>query len=181
MKKWFYVFLTSLFAFGMAACSDDPSIDNHPKEQLTQPANDKSANTNDDVVKEDESGNNSDDGNVRAMDEQKMMEEIPFTKFSLEIDYAPDMQYDFEYEENDNGASYRAELEDSVHDKKLKGKEAFQMLYTLMQDIHLDENTTKEEAMQQIFDTFQIDDNYTKFELDYVLKNGTKKEFEDRK
>lgn len=180
MRKWIYAFFASLFAFGMAACSDDPSVDNHPKEQLTQSGN-ESANTNNDVVREDESGNNSDDGNVRAIDEQKMMQTFPFTKFSLEIDYAPDMEYDYEYEEKNNGSSYRAELDDSVHDKRLKGKEAFQTLYTLMQDIQLDENTTKADAIQQIFDTFQIDDNYTKFELEYVLKNGTKKEFEDRK
>ncbi|RKJ25098.1 hypothetical protein D7X33_43635 [Butyricicoccus sp. 1XD8-22] len=71
-------------------------------------------------------------------------------------------------------------MNDAIHDKKLKGAEAFQSLYTLMQDVRIDENTAKEDAIQQILDTFQLDTNYTKFDLEYTMKNGKKIEFEDR-
>ncbi|WP_164525489.1 YusW family protein [Siminovitchia acidinfaciens] len=181
MKKWIYFFSIPLLALGMTACSNDPSVDNHPKEQVVPPPN-ENATTNDDLINKEDSGNKSDDGNVADMNAKKLMDNFPYRKFDLEIVYAPDMEYDFEYEEkNAEQGQYRAELNDSVHDKKLKGVEAFQTLYTLMQDVRIDENTTKEDAIQQIFDAFQLDTNYTKFELDYTMKNGKEIEFEDVK
>lgn len=180
MKKWIYSISIPFVAFGLAACSDDPSIDNHPKEQVVPPHED--ATTNKDLINKEDSGNKSDDGNVQDMSAKKLMANFPFMKFDLDIDYAPDMEYDFEYQEkNADQGEYRAELNDSVRDKKLKGIEAFQTLYTLMQDVNIDENTRKEDAIQQILDTFQLDDNYTSFELEYTMKNGTTKEFEDKK
>ncbi|MBD8005284.1 YusW family protein [Bacillus norwichensis] len=180
MKKWIYSFSIPLFAIGLAACSNDPSIDNHPKEQVVPPPN-ENATTNDDIISKEDSGNKSDDGNVQDMNAKKLMDNFPYTKFDLEVDYASDVEYDYEYEEKDAGTgSYRAELNDAIHDKKLKGAEAFQSLYTLMQDVRIDENTAKEDAIQQILDTFQLDTNYTKFDLEYTMKNGKKIEFEDR-
>lgn len=181
MKKWIYSISIPLFALGMAACSNDPSIDNHPKEQVVPPPSEEST-TNNGVIDKADSGIKSDDGNVKDMNAEKLMNNFPYKKFDLEIDYGPDMEYDFEYEEkNVEQGHYRAELNDSVHDKKLKGVEAFQTLSTLMQDVRIDENTTKEDAIQQILDTFQLDTNYTRFELDYTMKNGKEIEFEDTK
>ncbi|MFD1706387.1 YusW family protein [Siminovitchia sediminis] len=182
MKKWIYSISIPLFAFGLAACSDDPSIDNHPKEQMVAP--DEKHNDNNELIQTSDSADKSDGGNVNNNnpDDQEFVEQFPYKDFDLDIEYSPDMEYDFVYElKDEEKAEYRAILKDSVHDKKLEGVEAFQTLYTLLQDVQLDENTSKEDAIRQILESFQLDDDYTSFELEYTLKDGTEAEFEDKK
>jgi len=180
MKRFAYPIIASLAAFGLAACSDDPSVDNHPKEQMTQ-SDDKQINTPDDKSKEN-AGNKSDGGKVQEdQSASDQMADLPFTKFELEVTYAPDLDYDFEYhEKSTHDGDYRAELVDELHNKRLKGAEALQAISTQMQTLELDANTSQEEAIQRTLDAFDLKDDYTNFELDYTLKDGTQKKFEDR-
>ncbi len=179
MKKGFYALVVSLTVLGLVACSDDPSIDNHPKEQLTQPNGDNTVNLPDDT-RVDNSGNKSDDGHVEDLDAKAKMEELPFTDFELEIDYGMDDEFDFEYKNFDDNGKYRAELKDSINDKKLKGAEAFETLYIQLKDAELDQIQSKKEAIEKMLRQFQLQDNYKEFDLEYTLRDGTKKKFEDK-
>lgn len=178
MKKWLYALFVSLFVISLAACSDDPSLDNHPKEQLTQPDGDNSANLPDDT-RIDNSGNKSDDGHVQDLDAKTKMDDLPFTDFELEVDYGMDDEFDFEYRNFQDNGKYQAELKDSINDKKLKGQEAFETLYIQLKDADIDQIDSKEEAIEKMLQIFQLQDNYNEFELEYTLKDGTKKSFID--
>lgn len=179
MKKTLYGVLGLTLAFGLAGCSDDPSIDSNPKEQVVTPKDEGAVNTPDDKSAEN-SGNKS-VGDVQDPNASKQMAELDFTKFDLEIDYGPNKKFDFDYEQKSDNGNYKAELYDEIHDKKLKGLEAFQALYTQMKDLNLNANTTKEEAIPKILQVFQLSPDYTNFDLEYTLKDGTKVDIEDRK
>lgn len=180
MKRWTYALSAPILMLGLAACSDDPSVDNNPKEQVVSP--DEDANDNEELINKEDSGNKSDEGKVQDMDEKDMMDKFPYTNFDLNVEYGPDSEYEAEYEEkNADQGDYEAEIIDTVNDKKLKGVEAFQTLYTLAKDLELDENTSDEDAIKQVLDTFQLDDGYHEFDLEYTLKDGSKKEVKDNK
>ncbi|MBS4176080.1 YusW family protein [Lederbergia citrea] len=183
MKKMIFPFLSLSLVFGLAACSNDPSIDSHPKEQVVPPppGNGENPHTPEDKSKEN-SGNLSDGGNVQGdTNAAEKMAELNFTKFNLEVRYGPDKEYDFDYEEKSANGDYKAELNDSIHDKKLKGMEAFNALYTQLKGLGFETNTSEKEAINKILNTFQLDQNYNTFDLEYTLRDGTTVDLEDKK
>lgn len=179
MKRVFISILGSFFILALAACSnEDPSVDNHPKEQLVPGEEEENPNTPDEI-RIDDSDNKSSDGQVEGDSRTpEMMEELNFTSFELDVEYGHN-EYEFDYEERQNG-DYQAELKDSVHEKYLKGVEAFNALHTQFSNQPLEADTPKEEMIQLILDRFQLSDDYTSFELEYTLRDGTKVEIEDR-
>lgn len=163
-------------ALGLSACSDDPSIDDNPKERIDVP---EDAMTPDENHK-DTSGAKT-DGIVDDSDAAEQIAEIPYTKFNLEVDYGPNKKYEVDYELEDENGKYKAEIEDYINDKKLKGMEAFQALHNLLKDNELNKNMSKEDTIQHTLRIFQLDDSYSEFDLEYILKDGSKVDIEDKK
>lgn len=174
MKKLFMI-ISVLSIIGLAACSDDPSIDSHPKEQLNPQHEEQNA------PPPDPTGDMSHEGEIADdKDSAAKMDKLSFSKFDLEVEYAVDKEYDFDYEEKDDDGDYKAELYDSIHDTRLYGMEAFNALYSLTEELHFDENTPKEEIIQHILERFNLDQDYSSFELEIKFKNGAKIDIEDK-
>lgn len=180
LKKMIYAFIGFLLIGGLVACSDDPSVDNNPKEQVV-PGDQETNTDTPDNIRKDDSENKSHEGEVQGdAPSADMMEELNFTEFDLEIKYGNN-EFDFDYKQHDDNGSYKAELKDTVHEKNLKGVEAFNTIYNQFKDNPLDPNAPKEEVIQKILDIFQLSNDYTSFELEYVLRDGTKVDIEDKK
>ncbi|MBS4199934.1 YusW family protein [Bacillus sp. FJAT-49732] len=180
MKKVYLPLLGITLIFSLSACSNDPSVDNNPKEQVVPTQQSENANTPDDNSK-DNSGNKSvgtvtDDNNAT-----NKMQELNFSKFDLEVQYANDQDFDIEYEQGSNNGDYEAKMEDTINDRKLKGMEAFNTIYTQLKDLAIDANTPKADVIQKVLQRFNLSDNYRTLELEYTFKDGTKMEIKDNK
>ena len=173
MNKW--------FISGLAACSDDPSVDSHPKEQVVPDDNQDREKTPDTIQKED-SGNKSHEGQVHNdQDIAEMMQDLNFTEFELEVKYGPNEEIDYEYKQKSDDGDYEAEMKDTVKNVIYKGTEAFTALYTQLKDIELDANADNEATIKGILDRFDLDSDYSKFDLDMTFKDDSKLDIEDRK
>ncbi|MCJ8009897.1 YusW family protein [Lederbergia wuyishanensis] len=180
MKRLYSSLLGVTLVFGLAACSNDPSVDNNPKEQVVPTKTSKNANTPDD--KSIENSGNKSVGNVgNDQEAADRMKELNFSKFDLEVQYDNDQDIDFEYEQRSDNGDYKAELEDTINDRKLKGVEAFSMIYTQLKGLDINENTPKEEVIQEFLKRFNLSENYNSFELEYTFKDGRKMEIKDNK
>ncbi|MFK4997500.1 YusW family protein [Bacillus sp. N9] len=170
-----YTLVSFALLFGFGACSNDPSVDNNPKEQLDGAAEPKTPD-NQSVT---DSGVKS-NGNVNDPAAADQMAALDFVKFDLEVKYGPNEKFDFEYEQKDPNGVYEAELEDETTQAMMKGADAFNALYNVMKDVSFTANTPKEEVIQTVLDSFQLAENYTEFDLDYTTKDGTKLNIEDK-
>ena len=165
-----------MLSFALAGCSDDPSIDSDPREQVTKTSENA---TTPNTISTGDSGNKS-QGNVDDPSAVDQMAELQFTKFELEVDYGPNKEFHFDYEQLSENGDYKAELHDEVNDKNLKGMEAFKTLHNLTKNIDLSGGKPKEEVINIILNLFQLGENYTKFSLEYTLRDGTEIDIEDK-
>lgn len=113
-------------------------------------------------------------------DMQKMMEEIDYIDFELEVQYQNDQEYEVELEQKSD-QSTKAKIEDEVNNINKVGEDAFNDLYPLVKQLTITQQTSKEEAIQEILTVFDLPEDYVKFDLEIKFKDGTKIEFEDRK
>lgn len=113
-------------------------------------------------------------------DMQNQMDDLDYAEFNLEVEYANHTEYEIELEKNSNN-SVDAEIKDSINNVNLRGAEAFNELYPLVQELTINQQTVKEEAISETLKTFNLDEAYNKFELEITFKDGTKIEFEDKK
>ncbi|MBS4216883.1 hypothetical protein KHA96_00980 [Bacillus sp. FJAT-49711] len=180
MKKYFSSLLGITLMIGLAACSNDPSVDNNPKEQVIPTETSENANTPDDKSK-DNSGNKSVGTVADDQDAAKKMQELNFTKFDLDVDYENDQDFDIDFEQGNGNGDYEAKIEDTINDRRLKAMEAFNTIYTQLKDLGIDANTPKDEVIQKVLERFNLGDNYHSFELEYTFKDGTKMEINDNK
>ncbi|MCR2821920.1 YusW family protein [Lederbergia panacisoli] len=179
MKKIFSSLLVLTVIFGLAACSNDPSVDNNPKEQVTPTKTSQNANTPDDESK-DNSGNKSVGTVADDQDAAKKMQELNFTKFDLDVEYDNDQDFEFDYEQGSQNGDYEAKMEDTINNRRLKGMEAFNTIYTQLKDLGIEANTPKDEVIREVLQRFNLSDNYHSFELEYIFKDGTKMEIKDQ-
>ncbi|MBS4208806.1 YusW family protein [Bacillus sp. FJAT-50079] len=176
LKKLSYTFASFALLFGLVACSNDPSVDNNPKEQMdgaTEPKTPDNQSVTDSGVKS--------NGNVNDPGATDQMADLDFIKFDLEVKYGPNKKYDVEYEQKDPKGVYEAELEDDINGQMMKGADAFNGIYNVMKDVSLTANTPQTEVIQTILNAFQLAEDYTEFDLDYTTKDGTKIDIEDKK
>ena len=96
------------------------------------------------------------------------------------MDYANNEEYEAELEKNSNN-SIEAEIADTLNQVKKKGSDAFNELYPLVKQLTITQETSKEEAIQEVMKVFNLPEDYKEFELEIRFKDGTKIEFEDKK
>ena len=108
------------------------------------------------------------------------MDKLDYQEFTLDIDYGNEDEYDVELERNKDD-TIEAEIQDSINGVNKHGTEAFNELYPLVEKLTINQQTTKEEAIKEILDVFNLKNDYSKFDVEITFKDGTKIEFEDIK
>ena len=97
-----------------------------------------------------------------------------FTKFDLDVEYKGNKKFEAEYEAEGIG---EAEIKDTINDKSLKGDEAYQELSPLLEQLKIDANSNEQEVITQVLEVFNLEKDYTEFELDVTFADGTSKEY----
>ncbi|GGP06845.1 YusW family protein [Oceanobacillus neutriphilus] len=164
----------------LAACNDT----NGNETEADQDTNIANNNEQDNSTGEQEgNSSNADTSNGEAdstNDEMKQkLDNLNYSEIEVEIDYGKDKEYEAEIEQ-DNGI-IEAELEDELNGENLTGKEAFDKIYPSVEKLTIQQDTDKNDAINQTLDALNLDSDYIKFELELTLQDGTKIEFEDKK
>ena len=162
-----------VFTLILVACGNE-NID-EPKQPVTEEngSNDNAGST--DTVGDAESTDSKD-----GM--QQKMEDLAYSDFDLAVDYSNDLEYEVELELDKNiNNAVKSEIDDDLNNVKKSGAEAFNDLYPLVNELTITQETSKDDAIQEILNTFNLADDYQKFELEIKFNDGTKLEFEDKK
>lgn len=104
------------------------------------------------------------------------MDELPFQKFEFDINYEGGFDFEVELERNPRG-NIDAEYRDESKNIDARGKEAFDLLYSKLKNLEINEDSTKEQAISTVLETFDLRDDYTELEIDIVFNDGTKREY----
>lgn len=188
MKR--FMLLIAVFAISLiiTACSDDNNAnDNEASDDVSgnQEQNDNKQsgnNANDNAPADDNSNNGANDNNTNtesAGDMQSKMDKLDYTEIEVEVDYGDDNEYEVEIEQ-DEGEEIESEMEDEVNDVFLDGEEAFNELYPMVKELSIDHNTGKDDAIQDVLDIFDLDDDYKEFELEITFDDGSEIEYEEK-
>lgn len=157
--------------------TEDP-VEENPEQTETDtstPNND----ANDDAGNGDTNQDTSPDSNQEEM--QNKMDELNYTDFELDVDYEDNQSYEAELETRNQDQTIDAEIEDDLNGVNLKGREAFNELYPLVEQLTIDQNTSKEDTIDEILNVFGLSTDYQKFELEITFKDGPTMEYEDKK
>ena len=170
MKKSYVLSSAIALSLALAACgttADD--TDKVVDEPITEESNQGTATGQD---------TNTTTSNLDDM--QQKMDEIDYADFDLSVDYANHDEYEVELEKNSNN-SVEAKIDDSLNQVNMKGTDAFNELYPLVKQLTITQETSKEDAIQEVKKVFNLPDDYKELELEIRFKDGTKIEFEDKK
>lgn len=187
MKKA-YIIIASVFLVGFLAACGANGNDNNGS---TTPPNDANQNTEVDN-KNDNTANNSDvtmdndnqttendnAGSTEKVDMNEKMGELDFAEIELQIDYGHDQEYDAQVEKRSTG-DYKAEIEDELNNTYLKGDEAFNELYPILETLDITADSSKDEVFSAVLKAFNLEDNYEEIEVEITFHDGTKLEYED--
>lgn len=185
MKKFYLVVTIIGLTLLLAACGQGNDMTNSDKNNdivtneqgqnnTTEPSN------NDENVVDQNTTNNSDATNEPNTDDQvQKMESLDYSDFELDVKYGNDQDYEVDLE-LDHGR-VEAKLEDDLTGVEIEGDGAFDEIYPLVEQLTIEQNTAKEDAITQVIDIFDLPSDYQNFELEIRFKDGTKIEFEDRK
>lgn len=146
------------------------------------PASDETRNNSSGNIEVEEQTNNT-NNNQQAVtnDDQSYMEEqlanSYFKEFEVDIKYPNDVDYEFEITRDDG--RIEAKLEDDFSNKEINGKEAFDYIFERIEGLSIDHNTSFDSIKEQIIAAFELQDDYTEFEVEIILQDGTKLEYEN--
>lgn len=182
MKKISVFILVLAVSLTLAACGNTK---NEEQQVIEAPVNEGNMQEEVDTKNEpDESTSTNVNGNqtnaVNQEDMQKKMDELDYVDFELEVEYANYQEYEAELE-RESDISIKSKIEDSLNNVRVNGSDAFNELYPLVEQLTITQQTSKENAIQEILSTFNLPTDYQKFEMDIKFKDGTSLEFEDRK
>lgn len=179
MKRLMLFFSLLMLSMVLAACGGD---NNNDTPSGDRPDDDTTTEENQEAETDDQKGDQSQgdqEENVDSDDMKQKMDELDYTDFELEVDYGKDQEYEAEIEQENEGI--KADLEDEINGEDLNGQEAFDKIYPLVEQLTIDKETPKEDAIAEILDVFDLEDDYEKFEVEITFSDGVKVEFEDRK
>lgn len=165
--------LVACFVLFLTACkANDQNIEN--ENEVTQ-TNNHAAETNEVEQEENMQQKQSDE----TQDMRERMDELPYTKFELEVEYDDHTEYEAEIKLKNN--EVKAEIENELEGIEIKGPEAFDEIFPIVKELNFDRNTDKNEVIERSLDAFNLSDDYKEFELELTFDDGTEIEFEDRK
>lgn len=177
MKRMILFLGMLVLSLVLVACGGNDDADNQSDNMGEDNTAEESEQEADDSAVEDDTESDSDTADSDDM--KSKMDELDYVDFELEVDYGQDKEYEAEIEQK-NG-NVKADLEDEINGEDLNGQEAFDKVYPLVEQLTIDKDTEKEDAISEVLDVFELEDNYTKFELEITFSDGVKMEFEDRK
>lgn len=161
MKKLLMLLMCSSILV-LGACGDDEDTVNNTNNNATteenNTPNDPNTNTNDGTTTQNEQTST-----------------LPFNSFDLDVDYANFQSFEVEYDNEVDGTE--AKIEDDLNNRTLRGDEAFQELQSRFQAFKFDQNSTTDEVVKEVLDSFELGDNYERFELEVTFTDGTEKEY----
>mgnify|MGYP001220131177 FL=1 len=102
---------------------------------------------------------------------------VPFDQFDLEVIYENAVSYEVDFEKD--GDRIEVEIDDDLNQAKKQGEEALSELEPIFHRLTFDEDTPNEEVIAEVLESFQLEDNFEKFELEVDFTTGTEKEYEE--
>lgn len=184
MKKFMMILSLTAISLFVVACGGTSNTDDNP-DNLNNVTEDgqnnnqeKDNGTNNDTT--DDTTNNDASDTANSDDEVAQMEKLDYIDFELEVAYAKDQEYEVELELTPEN-NVKAKIEDELNGVKKKGSEAFDELYPLVEKLTIAQDTTKEDAIQEVISVFGLDEAYQKLDVELKFKDGTKLEFKDVK
>lgn len=192
MKK-VYLVITSVFLIGfLAACGANDNNDsvNAPNEtnQEVDTENNNVVNNseeneaNGDAINDndDDATNNNDIETTEKLSMNEKMDQLNFAEIEVEVDYGDDQEYEAEIEKKSND-DYEVEIEDELTNTYLKGEEAFNELYPIFKKLDITADSTKEEVIDAVLKSFDLEEDYKEIEVEVTFHDGTELEYEDEK
>lgn len=179
MKRFLFILSTLFLIGGLAACGSADSDDNNSGSTGN---NNGSQQEDTDTGSDNQSDGNTQDGNTNntGEDMQAKMDELDIYEFEIEVSYGKNKEYEAKIDQ-DEEHPVKAEIEDELNDVYLNGQEAFDQLYDIIKDLTLTKDSSKEEAIDQILQGFDLANDYEKFDLEINYHDGSELEVEDRK
>src|SRR5690625_953379 len=175
MRKIQLMLLSLLLVLALSACMGQ----NNNGMDDVETTNEEEVPVNHDVI-----GEESAKDTISLQEEQdemkNKMEALEFAEMEIDIDYPEHKEFEAEIEKDSSG-NYKAKVEDEIHNNYLKGKDAFDYLYAILENMAITKESSKEEIIDKMLEAFELDPNYEKFEVEIIFHDGTKMEFEDRK
>jgi hypothetical protein len=101
------------------------------------------------------------------------------TSFDLDVDYSGTDSYEVEYENDLDGLEAR--IEDEINHQRLNGDEAFEQLRPIFEQFNFDQSTAEEEVMAEVLESFNLDNDFTKLELEVEYSDGIEKKYHSNK
>lgn len=187
MKKFYLVTVMLVLSLVMAACGENNDLGNlDNNNDVVTPNNDVQENNTGTPNNDDSMTNNDgvDDTNqtetpVDNTDDQVgKMESLEYIHFELDVKYNNDQDYEADLELENNRVE--AKVEDDLNGVEIGGDGAFDLIYPLVEQLTIDQNTSKEDVISQVLDVFDLPTDYEEFDLEIKFKDGTEIEYDDR-
>lgn len=178
MKKVLLFISMMIVSLALVACGGNDDANNESDVTGDEGMVDETEQnmTDDNDATKDEESNNEETETTDSDDMKAKMDELEYTDFELEVDYGPDKEYEAEIEQKDGNV--KADLEDEINGEDLNDQEAFDKIYPLVKQLTIDKDTEKDEAIAEVLDVFDLEDDYEKLELEITFSDGVKVEFE---
>ncbi|WP_050615221.1 YusW family protein [Bacillus testis] len=131
-----------------------------------------------------QNGNAANNGNGTTTNNQTNQtgtatQNMPFTSFDLDVDYSNFKSFEVDYENEDDGLSVK--VEDEINNRTLRGDEALQELQNKFQHYTFDKNTDTDTVIKEVLDSFDLKNDFKKFDLEITYSDGTEKEYQLQK
>lgn len=192
MKKIMTILATVGIILVLAACGADNADDlvdqNGTQDEVNSQENndassDNAANNAEDNTNNASNAEDNTDTNAEGDSMMDQMKAIAIEEIEIEVEYADHKEYEAEIERDSHSDDgYEAELEDDLNDEYLKGQDAFDKIYPMVKKLDIDENTSKDDAIKQVLEAFDLPDDYEEIEIEIDLWDFDHEiEFEEKK
>src|SRR5699024_7707357 len=168
-----------------AANNEENTEGDNENSNETTNEGEENTESNSDADENSDSDNSSSDSDKEQAENQddmkKMLEDLDFYEFELEVSYGSDKEFEIEIEHHSNG-DVEAEVEDELNDKNINDDlEAFNYIYPNAKKLNVSKDMDKQDAIDQVLKAFDLPDDYREIEIEFEFEEGRKVKFEDER
>ncbi|SET57269.1 YusW-like protein [Oceanobacillus limi] len=157
MKELFHSVVLFLTCFVLVACAADNEDSTKDPQELTEIESQEVMN---------------------RMDMEGIMEQLDYRAYDFDVLYEDS---EFEGEIEDDDGLIEAEFYHPFDDVNVRGSDAVDAIFPVLQKLELTPEMTDEEAVEASIAAFHLPENYLKASLEVVFNDGTEKEYEIKK